>query len=141
MAAVEYGKLSIGKNKGKTYNNILIDFDGEGRYELGNIVLTCVHCRKPVSFTSGVEYFDTEPLYGACFRTRCEGDYIYPLGLGGKKRLSDYLSDRKVPLLQRDNLVVLAKGSEVFWVVGVGVSDTSKVKQNCQCFEIKYEEI
>lgn len=141
MAAVEYGKLSIGKNKGKTYNNILIDFHGEGRYTLGNVALDCGCCRGNVSFKRGAEYFAGEPLSGACFRTRREGDYIYPLGLGGKKRLSDYLSDKKVPLAQRDNLVVLAKGSEVFWVVGVGVSETSKVKQNCQCFEIKCEEI
>lgn len=140
-ATVEYGKLSIGKNKGKTYNSILIDFDGEGRYTLGNIVLTCERCPGAVNFMRGAEYFDSEAINGACFRTRREGDYVYPLGLGGKKRLSDYLSDKKVPLLQRDNLVVLARGGEVFWVVGVGVSETSKVKQNSQCFKIKYEEI
>jgi tRNA(Ile)-lysidine synthase len=141
VAAVEYGKLSIGKNKGKTYNDTLIDFFGEGRYTLGNIDLHCERCREDVIFLAGTEYFDSERLNGACFRTRREADYIYPLGLGGKKRLSDYLSDKKVPLLQRDKLVVLARGSEVFWVVGVGVSETTKVRQNSQCFKIKYEEI
>ncbi len=141
MAAVEYGKLSIGKNKGKTYNNILIDFCGEGRYTLGNVTLICERWRGAVSFKRGAEYFDGEPLSGSCFRIRRKGDYIYPLGLGGKKRLSDYLSDKKVPLAQRDHLVVMARGSEVFWVVGVGVSETTKVRQNSQCFEIKYEEI
>ncbi len=139
-AAVEYGKLSIGKNKGKTYNNTLIDFHGEGRYMFGNTVLVCGQCRTALSFMQGTEYFDSESLNGACFRTRREGDYIYPLGLGGKKRLSDYLSDRKVPLRQRDYLVVLARGSEVLWVVGIGVSETSKVKKNSQCFKIEYEE-
>lgn len=141
VAAVEYGKLSIGKNKGKTYNKTLIDFYGEGRYALGNIALSCKHCKGGVRYKPGTEYFDAEQLSEACFRTRREGDYIYPLGLGGKKRLCDYLSDKKVPLLQRDHLVVLARGSEVFWVVGVGVSETTKVKQSSQCFEIKYEEI
>lgn len=141
VAAVEYGKLSIGKNKGKTYNGTLIDFCGEGRYTLGNISLSCKRCKGAVSFKPGTECFDGEHLSGACFRTRREGDYIYPLGLGGKKRLSDYLSDKKVPLLKRDHLVVLAKGSEVFWVVSAGVSETTKVKQNSQYFEITYEEI
>jgi tRNA(Ile)-lysidine synthase len=56
----------------------------------------------------------------------------------GTKRLSDYLSDRKVPLHTRDELVVLAKGSEVLWAVGVGVSERSKLRDGSKILRIGY---
>ncbi len=137
--AVEYGKLSIGKKKEKNYNNALVHFNGQGRYELDGTVLWCQTgdgiIRQPKT-----ECFDMDGLSGACFRHRLEGDYIRPLGMNGKKRLSDYLSDRKVPLLERDSLVVLAKGSEVFWVVGVGVSETTKARENARCYILSFGE-
>ena len=58
-----------------------------------------------------------------------------------KKRLSDYLSDKKVPLQQRDALMLMAKGSEIFWVVGVGVSERSKVNNNNRCYRFYYGEL
>ncbi len=138
-AAVEYGKLSIGKKKEKNYNNALVRFNGRGHYELHGIELWCEAgvgmVREPKT-----ECFDMEALNGACFRRRQDGDYIRPLGMSGKKRLSDYLSDRKVPLLARDSLVVLAKDSEVFWVVGVGVSETTKTRENTGCYILRYGE-
>ncbi len=138
-AAAEYGKLSIGKKKEKNYNNALVRFIGQGRYEVQGIELWCEAgagmVREPRT-----ECFDMEGLKGACFRHRQEGDYIRPLGMSGKKRLSDYLSDRKVPLHSRDSLVVLAKGSEVFWVIGVGVSETTKARENTGCYILRYGE-
>ncbi len=138
-AAVEYGKLSVGKKKEKSYNNILVRFRGEGRYEIDAVALCC-ETGAGIVHERNTECFDIEGLQGACWRHRREGDYIRPLGMQGKKRLCDYLSDRKVPLLSRDSLVVLAKGSEVFWVVGVGVSETTKVMQNARCYIIRYGE-
>lgn len=139
VAAVEYGKLSIGNKKEEKYNYTSIDFHGEGRYALENTVFWCESGAKMIR-RSQTECFDIDSLYGVCFRHRREGDYICPLGMRGKKRLSDYLSDRKVPLMRRDSLVVLARGSEVVWAVGVGVSETTKVKEHSPCFIIKYEE-
>jgi hypothetical protein len=34
----------------------------------------------------------------------------------------------------------MANGSEVFWVVGIGVSESSKVGQNSRIIKIKYQE-
>ena len=53
-------------------------------------------------------------------RTRCRGDRI---GLpGGTRLVSDVLVDAKVPREDRDALLVLAAGGEVFWVEGVAVA-------------------
>ena len=61
-------------------------------------------------------------LEGAVVRTREAGDYICPLGMRGSKLLSDYLIDRKIDRPLRDRLLVVARGREALWVVGVGVS-------------------
>jgi len=54
---------------------------------------------------------------GARVRTRSPGDRIrLP---GGAKKLSDLLTDRKVPRESRDALRVLASGEQVLWVEGV----------------------
>jgi len=135
--SVEYGRLRLGRKKEKRYNNALIDFIGEGRYALENVVIVCEKgeaLRRP-----GTECFDIGALHGAGFRFRREGDFIRPLGMSGKKRLSDYLSDRKVPLQERDGLVLLAKGAEVLWAVGVGISDTAKVKNGGPCYIMRCE--
>ncbi len=139
IAAVVYGKLMIGRNKERAYNDDSVTFLGPGRYEMGDTAFVCSECGSP-AFGKGAEYFDADALSGAMFRHRREGDHITPLGMSGTKRLSDYLSDRKVPLHRRDALVVLAAGSDVLWAVGAGVSEKSKIKPGSRIIKIEYGE-
>ncbi|MDD5017038.1 MAG: tRNA lysidine(34) synthetase TilS [Eubacteriales bacterium] len=140
VAAVVYDKMMIGKEPSKRYNNPLMTFSGTGRYCIGDTVFECSEFCGTPKFANGVEYFDADVIEGAAFRYRLEADYISPLGLGGTKRMSDYLSDRKIPLHKRDGLILLVKGSEVFWVAGVGVSEKSKIKKNSRILKIRYWE-
>jgi tRNA(Ile)-lysidine synthase len=135
FAAVVYDKLMIGKNNGVRYNNALVSFCGPGRYAVNHTVFDCRFVSKP-DYAAGCEHFDADTIFGAQFRHRQAGDRIVPLGMKGTKRLSDYLSDRKVPLHRRDKLIVLANGHDVFWVVGVGISDVSKVKKDGKIIKI-----
>ena len=48
-------------------------------------------------------------------RTRKQGDRIALKN--GSKKLQDFFVDQKVPKHYRDKLLVLAKGSEVLWVL------------------------
>lgn len=140
LAAVNiYGKLMIGRIKEKAYNDDSVSFFGPGRYELGGLEFVCTVCVQP-DFGDGSEYFDAGALEGAVFRHRREGDRITPLGMSGTKRLSDYLSDRKVPLHLRDNMVVLAAGEDVLWAVGAGVSEKSKIKPGSRIIKIGFGE-
>jgi tRNA(Ile)-lysidine synthase len=136
-ARVSYGKLIIGKHEEKKYNKYsaalqigTICFDG--------MEFECSRFEGTPEYGKGIEYFDADAVEGAVFRHRREGDFIVPLGMQGTKALCDYLSDRKVALHKRDALVVLAKGSEVFWAAGVGVSETSKVKDGSVIYSIKF---
>ena len=139
-ATIAYGQLMIGNHKEKGYNDVSMVFPGTGKFFFKNTMFECGAYSGKLVYRGGTEYFDADTISSTVFRFRKDGDKISPLGLGGTKRLSDYLSDKKVPLHKRDGLIVLAKGSEVFWVVGVGVSEKSKVKENSRIIRIKYQE-
>lgn len=47
-----------------------------------------------------------------------QGDKLRPLGLKGRKLVSDLLNDLKLSRLERERTVVLLSGKEIAWVVG-----------------------
>ena len=136
FAAVAYGKLVIGSTGDKRYNNPFGALCGQ--CEFGGLRFVCEPFTGSPEFGAGVEYFDEDALDGAVLRYRQRGDVISPLGMAGTKRLSDYLSDRKVPLHRRNAIVLLAKGCEVLWAVGVGISEKSRVKPGAKLLKISY---
>ena len=71
---------------------------------------------------------DRESLKGAILRTRRNGDRIKPLGMDQSKKLSDYLTDRHVPRPMRDTLMLLARGRDILYAAGVGVSQDARLK-------------
>lgn len=60
-------------------------------------------------------------------RTRRDGDFISPFGMNGSMKLKKYLNSKGVSQHEKNELILLAKGSEVLWVAGVGVSNKLKV--------------
>lgn len=64
--------------------------------------------------------FPVEVTDGAVLRYRMQGDRIRPNRNSGSKLLKDFFTDRRVSLSLRDEMVVLAKGSDILWVCGVG---------------------
>ena len=66
-----------------------------------------------------VFYYPQELLKETLYiRNRQLGDTFRPSGAGGKK-LKDFLIDKKIPSADRDNLLVLAQGKKVLWILGV----------------------
>ncbi len=70
-----------------------------------------------------------------------QGDRFHPFGMKGSKLVSDYLTDRKVNLFEKEEKMVVedAKGN-IIWLVGERTSDICKITQNTQMIlEIKYD--
>ncbi len=65
---------------------------------------------------------------GAVFRTRREGDVFTKFG-GGTKPLNRYLIDKKVPERDRDGLLLIAVGNEVFAIMGLEISEKLRVDE------------
>ena len=60
-------------------------------------------------------------------RTRLDGDIIKPLGCLGTQKLKKYMNEKKIPKHEKDKTLLLCKGNEVLWAVGLGISDKIKV--------------
>ena len=65
---------------------------------------------------------------GAVIRTRRDGDVFTKFG-GGTKKLKDYLIDKKIPLSSRDNLLLVAKNSVVYMIIGLEISDHVRISE------------
>ena len=52
-----------------------------------------------------------------------EGDWFIPYGMSGRKKVSDYLIDHKVPLPEKARQFVLLSGDEIVWLVGRRIDD------------------
>ena len=58
------------------------------------------------------------------------GDKFQPLGMKGKKKISDFLTDIKIPSHERADVYVVVNNNEIIWVVGYRISDKVKIKNN-----------
>lgn len=59
-----------------------------------------------------------------------EGDYFHPLGMKGRKKLSDFLIDEKISLTEKDRTFVITSAKEVVWVVGHRLDERYKVTES-----------
>ena len=65
-------------------------------------------------------YLDADKLHGELtLRTPRTGDTFAPFGMGGKRKLlSDFLTDQKLSLFEKEHQPLLMDGDEIVWVVG-----------------------
>ena len=52
-------------------------------------------------------------------RNRRRGDYFFPVGMTGRKKLSDLFCDMKIPAGERDNIALLTDKNSIIWVTGI----------------------
>lgn len=52
-----------------------------------------------------------------------EGDWFVPFGMSGRKKLSDYLIDKKVSMAEKSRQFVLMSGDDIVWVIGRRLDD------------------
>ncbi|MBQ4821111.1 tRNA lysidine(34) synthetase TilS [Aquimarina sp. MMG016] len=94
--------------------------------EIGNIDLKTI-------------YVDKEKLkYPLVVRKWKEGDYFYPLGMKGKKKLSKYFKDEKLSLLAKERVLLLCSGDEIVWIINYRADNRFKITpQTKQILKIK----
>ena len=64
-------------------------------------------------------FIDADKLtYPLTLRHRREGDFFYPEGMHGKKKLSKYFKDEKYSQFEKEQQWLLCSGEAIVWVVG-----------------------
>jgi tRNA(Ile)-lysidine synthase len=76
---------------------------------------------------------------GFLVRTRQKGDFFVLDAQGHRKKLSDYMVNEKIPARLRDTMPLLARESEVLWLIGGRISSSCKVtKDTTRILEMKF---
>ncbi len=78
-----------------------------------------------------VLYVDKETLkYPLTVRKWKNGDYFYPLGMRGKKKLSKYFKDEKVDVIAKRKQWLLYSENQLVWVIGRRADNRFRVTES-----------
>lgn len=102
-----------------------ITYTGSGSYETDTSVIY-TDARK-LKFPLTLRYWE-------------KGDFFFPFGMNGKKKLSDFFNDRKIDRISKHSIPLLCCGDDIVWVVGYRADNRFRIEENKtkQFYKIKY---
>jgi len=59
-----------------------------------------------------------------------KGDFFFPIGLNGKKKVSKFFKDEKLSLTDKENVWLLCSKNDIVWVVGKRLDERFKVTKS-----------
>ncbi|MEE4310884.1 MAG: tRNA lysidine(34) synthetase TilS [candidate division KSB1 bacterium] len=104
-------------------------YDGEKVFKISNIAKDDL----PQVFVDdkSVEYIDADAVIGPLIlRNYHPGDVFTPLNMLGRKKVSDYFTDNKVPLHMRNLIPILSCKSGIVCIAGYQIDDHFKVTKD-----------
>nr|WP_298998997.1 tRNA lysidine(34) synthetase TilS [uncultured Allomuricauda sp.] len=87
-----------------------------------------------------IVFLDKEKLnYPLTLRKWEKGDYFYPLGMQGKKKLSKFFKDERMDVFSKEAQWLLCSGEDIVWVIGKRADERYKIDGNTtQIVKITY---
>ena len=83
-----------------------------------------------VSNDADTAFLDADKiLFPLILRKRKQSDYFYPLGMRKKKKISRFLSDRKLSLVDKEKVWLIEMDKKLIWVVGFRIDERFKVTE------------
>lgn len=84
-------------------------------------------------------YLDADKItYPLILRKWKVGDWFVPFGMKGRKKISDYFSDNKFSLIDKENTWLLCNDDDIVWIVGHRSDNRYKIDNNTKkVFQIK----
>lgn len=76
-------------------------------------------------------YFAIDKLsFPITFRKWQSGDKFSPFGMKGQKKVSDYLIDQKVSIIEKENTWVMVSNNKICWLVGHRIDNAFRVDES-----------
>ena len=127
VATVDRGRILVERIAPGDACEVTVE-QGAQRSYCGNMVLYFETCDiddiRAYDVPEQVALLDADLLrYPLRLRRWREGDTFIPFGMEGRKKVSDYLIDRKVSLPEKQRQFVLLSGVEIVWLVGRRIDD------------------
>lgn len=89
-----------------------------------NIFLSEIHKSSDFAYLNAREL--TFPMY---IRKWKSGDFFHPSGEGKRKKISDYLIDKKISRHEKNNTYVLISNNQIAWLIGHRIDERFRFKQ------------
>lgn len=118
-------------------------FSNEGFYIKLSLVSVNVAKKIKELKNHSEKYFDYGKIRGQLYlRSRQNGDFFYPVGLKGRKKLKDYYIDRKIEKEKRDQIPLIALESEIIWILGYAINRAYQINENTtEVLRVEYKRI
>ena len=117
---------------------ICIEIDRIGEFKVGPYKFKLNEVtKKEIKYqdNSNIEFIDLDLLpLKLKIRNREPGDTFTPLGMTGNVKISDFLVNNKISLLDKRNILLLTTRSDVVWVCGLRINDKYKITPNSTRF-------
>ena len=136
VAYLDRGNILVARIEEEDDCEVVVERD-EMRSYCGNSVLYYEHTDidnvNEYRLPSDVALIDESKLqYPLRLRRWREGDTFIPFGMAGRKKVGDYLTDQKVPVVERKRQFVLVSSEEIVWVVGRRTDDRFRIGTNTE---------
>ncbi len=93
--------------------------DGKGDLLPQALYLEFLEAPVEIVKSSRYLYVDADRVkFPLALRKWQKGDWFVPFGMKGRKKLSDFFSDQKFSLQDKDNAWILTSGDDIMWIVG-----------------------
>jgi len=127
--------LILSEIKSQVQNEIVLDKEEalNNKIVFPNGILEVTQVNEAGESDKSTIYIDKEKLsFPFTIRKWEDGDFFYPLGMKGKKKLGKYFKDEKLNLLEKENVWLLCSQENIVWVLGMRADERFKVSENTQ---------
>jgi len=135
--------LLVSEKAQNIYREITINEGTEEIFKPLHLQIKTIEIRNknyPIPCERNIAALDARKItYPLILRTWRSGDSFKPLGMKGSKKISDFLTDNKIPLPDKNSVMVLESAGKIIWVVNHRIDNSYRIKASTnKIVEIKY---
>lgn len=119
-------------------NDIRIPFEDSAETSSGILKMKCT-TKENFSLIKdkNTACIDKSKIQGRLYIRKWEkGDSFIPLGMKGKKNVSDFLTDIKKNIIEKEKTLVLTDDENIIWIIGERIDDRYKITDKTEIIEI-----